>query len=330
MPLISVIVPVYKVEPYLRRCVDSILNQTFRDFELILIDDGSPDDCPAICDEYAAKDSRVVVIHQKNGGLSAARNAGIDWAFANSDSQWLTFIDSDDWVHPQYLEILLSGVKDYGAEISIGQYQLVERPIPIQHISAPQVSILPPVETYLTWFVPSIAAWNKMYAKYLFRDLRYPVGKLCEDAFTTYQLLFQSEHIAVIDSILYYYYRNDAGIMGSPWRPAKMDEIEAWKAHINFFKVRKETQCLELATHRYISVLHAHKLNIAKTDWKKSWYYWKVCNNLRYQLIRHHRIYPFQQNIAVYEHAFPVAMWCYWTYQGIIGKIKRVIKNVSN
>ena len=107
MPAISVIVPVYKVEKYIHRCVRSILGQTYADFELILVDDGSPDNCGVICDEYAAKDSRVVVIHQENGGLSAARNAGIDWVFANSDSQWLSFIDSDDWVHPEYLQRLL-------------------------------------------------------------------------------------------------------------------------------------------------------------------------------------------------------------------------------
>ncbi len=106
MSTVSIIVPVYKVEPYLRRCVDSILAQTFTDFELILVDDGSPDNCPAICDEYVEKDDRVHVIHQENGGLSAARNAGIDWAFANSNSQWLNFVDSDDWVHPEYLERL--------------------------------------------------------------------------------------------------------------------------------------------------------------------------------------------------------------------------------
>ena len=118
MPTISVIVPVYKVEKYIHRCVDSILNQTFSDFELILVDDGSPDNCGAICDEYAAKDSRVVVIHQENGGLSAARNAGIDWAFANSDSQWLSFIDSDDWVHPEYLQKLLDTAVNNSAEVA--------------------------------------------------------------------------------------------------------------------------------------------------------------------------------------------------------------------
>ena len=93
--LVSVIVPVYKVEKYIHRCVDSILAQSFRDFELILVDDGSPDNCGAICEEYAAKDSRIHVIHQANGGLSAARNTGIEWALAHSDSQWLTFIDRD-------------------------------------------------------------------------------------------------------------------------------------------------------------------------------------------------------------------------------------------
>jgi len=110
MPAISIIVPVYKVEAYLARCVDSILDQSFRDFELILVDDGSPDNCGAICEEYARKDSRIHVIHQENGGLSAARNAGIDWAFENSNSQWLTFVDSDDWLHREYLNVLYRAV----------------------------------------------------------------------------------------------------------------------------------------------------------------------------------------------------------------------------
>ena len=103
MPTISVVVPVYKVEKYLNRCVDSILNQTYKDFELILMDDGSPDKAPEICDDYAKKYDFIHVIHQKNGGLSAARNSGIEWALENSDSEWITFIDSDDWIHPEYM-----------------------------------------------------------------------------------------------------------------------------------------------------------------------------------------------------------------------------------
>ena len=117
--LISVVVPIYNVEKYLNRCVDSILNQTFTDFELILVDDGSPDNCGKICDEYAEKDNRVRVIHKPNGGLSDARNAGIEWALKNSDSEWITFIDSDDWVHPNYLEFLLQAAEKNNTSVSI-------------------------------------------------------------------------------------------------------------------------------------------------------------------------------------------------------------------
>ena len=126
MATISVIVPVYKVEPYLHRCVDSILAQSFQDFELILVDDGSPDRCGVICDEYAQKDSRVRVIHQQNGGLSAARNAGIDLVLADSESQWLSFVDSDDWIHPLYLELLERAVRESGADAGACLYTRVD------------------------------------------------------------------------------------------------------------------------------------------------------------------------------------------------------------
>ena len=112
MPKISVIVPIYKVEKYLNRCVDSILHQTFTDFELILVDDGSPDNCGKMCDEYAEKDSRVVVIHKKNGGLSDARNKGLDWVFANSNSEYVVFIDSDDYIDERYLELLYKSIAE--------------------------------------------------------------------------------------------------------------------------------------------------------------------------------------------------------------------------
>ncbi len=115
MPELSIIVPVYRVEPYLRRCVDSILAQTFRDFELILVDDGSPDGCPAICDEYAAKDSRVLVIHQENRGVSAARNAALDIARGS----YIGFVDSDDWIDPQMYEKLITAIQENHRDVAI-------------------------------------------------------------------------------------------------------------------------------------------------------------------------------------------------------------------
>lgn len=115
MPELTIIVPVYKVEPYLRRCIDSILNQTFRDFELILIDDGSPDNCGAICDEYAEKDGRILVIHQKNQGVSAARNAGLDIARGT----YLGFVDSDDWIEPEMYETMITTAKEKNVDVVV-------------------------------------------------------------------------------------------------------------------------------------------------------------------------------------------------------------------
>lgn len=122
MELISVIVPVYKVEPYLERCIKSILEQTYSHFELILVDDGSPDKCGEICDNYAKKDTRIRVVHQDNAEVSKARNVGIELALENEESEWISFIDSDDWIHPKYLEHLYNAVKEMATEISACKY----------------------------------------------------------------------------------------------------------------------------------------------------------------------------------------------------------------
>jgi glycosyltransferase involved in cell wall biosynthesis len=118
MAAISVIIPVYQVEKYIRRCLDSLLAQTFSDFEAILVDDGSTDQSGAICEEYARKDPRFVVFHQKNQGQSVARNYALDWVYANSDSRYISFVDSDDWVHPKYLELLYEAITRFSVKIS--------------------------------------------------------------------------------------------------------------------------------------------------------------------------------------------------------------------
>lgn len=122
MPQISVIVPVYNVEQYLSRCLDSIINQTYRNFEVILVDDGSPDKCPEICDYYALQDNRIKVIHKENGGLADARNEGI----RASSGEFITFIDSDDFVSFRYLEVLLDGITRHNADIIIAKFQRFE------------------------------------------------------------------------------------------------------------------------------------------------------------------------------------------------------------
>ena len=244
MSKISVIVPVYNVEAYLKRCVDSVLAQTYTDFELILVDDGSPDNCPAMCDEYAKKDSRIRVIHQENGGLSAARNAGIDWVFQNSNSEWFSFIDSDDCVHPKYLEVLLNAAENTNTSVAIGGYvEFSEDMPPIETVAEPQIRNAE--DFFIEKHVNAIVAWGKLYRRKCFEDIRYPVGKIHEDEFTTYKILFEEEFVSFVDSPLYFYYQNENSITRGVWSEARLDAIDAISEQLEFFR----TKHLEKAYH---------------------------------------------------------------------------------
>ena len=250
MPEISVIVPVYRVEPYLRRCVDSILSQTFTDFELILVDDGSPDNCGAICDEYALKDSRVRVIHKQNGGLSDARNAGIDMA----KGEFLTFIDSDDLVAPEYLNRLYRSIKSSAAEISICNM------LPFKDGSSPQIEeqnsndskrIISGRDACLSIYrmdgtVP-IMAWGKLYKSSLFNGIRYPVGLIHEDDATTPKLFYLANKIAQIGDKLYLYRSRADSIMSQPFSAKRFDCLSAVDSCIMFFKHNQDDELVQLA-----------------------------------------------------------------------------------
>ena len=243
MAQISVIVPVYKVEPYLRRCVDSILNQSFLDFDLTLVDDGSPDNCGVICDGYAAKDDRVHVIHQKNGGLSAARNSGIDWAIANSDSGWLTFIDSDVWVHRDYLMALYQGMQETDVQIAMCgllQTDAAGKDVPLQSSRAVAMDAQ---QAYTDHYEMCMTACCKLVPKAFFADLRFPEGKLHEDAFVTHRLIFQAEQIAVVHQSLYYYFYNPDSITRATWKENRLDGLEAHEQRLAFFREKGPESC---------------------------------------------------------------------------------------
>ena len=255
MALISVVVPVYNVEKYIHQCIDSILSQTFTDLELILVDDGSPDRCPQICDRYAEQDQRIHVIHQKNGGLSAARNAGIDWAFANSDSQWITFVDSDDWVHPELLEHLYRAAQKLKTSVSVCSY--------LETIDSCLVADIPKV-SYELWDVESfyvekninsIIAWAKLYRKSCFSDIRYPVGKIHEDEYITHQILFAHDKLAFVPEALYYYRINSNGITKSNWTLKRLDAFPAFESQILFFKQHNFQRAKKRAVYKYIGLI---------------------------------------------------------------------------
>ena len=238
--MISVIVPVYKVEPYLARCVDSILAQTYTDFELILVDDGSPDNCGIICDEYAKKDSRVRVIHQQNGGLSAARNAGLEAA----KGSFITFIDSDDFIDQHALEQLYGALASNKADVAVSAFfrftneSEITAPNQIEAgvrcISGEEAC----QEIYRKDYIKFTTSWGKLYRADLFRDVRFPVGKINEDEATTYKLYLASEKVAVLKDQLYYYRFNPNGIMQTKTFSNAADYYEALEERERIFRSR--------------------------------------------------------------------------------------------
>ena len=232
---ISVIVPVYRVEKYLPACIDSILNQTFTDFELILVDDGSPDRCPEICDETAKRDARVRVIHQANAGLSAARNAGIEAAHG----AWLSFVDSDDYIAPQFYEKLYQTAQRTDADCVMCCVQNVDESG--KPIDSALMRVADEVKTGREVLrkigrddvTPYLTAWNKLYRRKLFNTLRYPAGRQNEDVFVFAELFCQVQRAACVAEPLYFYRKRIDSIMNSAVTLRNLDEM--W-AYVNCFE----------------------------------------------------------------------------------------------
>ena len=211
MSEICIIVPVYNRAGIMERCVKSIISQTFTDWTLLLVDDGSTDISGQICDAFAEKDARIQVLHKENGGVSSARNAGLDWAFAHDSSRWLSFIDSDDWVSPHYFEYLFDAAQKHGVDISCCNYVEASEDAD----SAAEGAESEVLETKVYWKrfpSPSVVPWGKIYRKSLFEQIRYPLGKVCDDTFTTHKILFQRDSVAWISDRLYFYYVSPDGI----------------------------------------------------------------------------------------------------------------------
>lgn len=212
---ISVIVPVYNVEPYLCRCVDSILGQTYENLEVILVDDGSPDNSGAICDAYAQKDPRVRVIHQENGGLSAARNAGIDAA----TGAYLAFVDSDDYLEADAYERMLSAAKKFDVPVVVagrwdvsgktGEKALGLCPKVQEKISSEEL-----VGRIFLWDGCDSSACDKLFASWLFETIRFPVGMVCEDLAVMYRLILQADSASLCPTPVYNYYHRPGSISG--------------------------------------------------------------------------------------------------------------------
>ena len=209
-PEVSIIVPLYNVEPYLRRCVDSLINQTLQNIEIILVDDGSTDGCGVICDKYAAKDTRIHVVHQENAGLSEARNAGIDRARAD----FLMFVDSDDWVEPDYCKLPLNTAKEQQADLVMFQFRRIlnGKEVKRRHYAIDEGIKTQAEALDLIQSIVGMAAWNKLYHRDLFRRNRYPKGKVYEDVYLTPILVHKAKQIVYTPAILYNYEKRAGSI----------------------------------------------------------------------------------------------------------------------
>ncbi len=229
IPEISVIVPVYKVEPYLDRCVQSILRQTFRAFELILVDDGSPDGCPAMCDAWAKQDRRIRVLHKENGGLSSARNAGL----AVATGRYISFVDSDDWIEPQMLEYLWNLLQAH-PEAQIAQCEAIISKDQTPAQAQPQEEIAVFDQTgMLDYFfrihgeASNTAVWNKLYARDILQGFSF-VPTLNEDVEASYEFFQRASHMVVSNQKLYHYFVNNTGITRSKFSKKDLDYLAVW------------------------------------------------------------------------------------------------------
>lgn len=223
--LISIIIPVYKVEKYLEKCIQSLINQTYENLQIILVDDGSPDNCGKICDEYAKKDHRIEVIHKSNGGLSDARNKGLEIA----KGEYIGFVDSDDYIEADMYEVLYNLLKQYNADVSICNFYTVSQgKIAIKNAENGikeynRIEILK--EVLLDNNIQSYA-WNKLYKKELFDEIKYPVGKKYEDIGTTFYLLEKCNKVVVTGKPEYYYINRQDSIVNNVTETTITDYIE--------------------------------------------------------------------------------------------------------
>lgn len=315
--LVSVIVPVYKVEPYLCKCVDSILAQTYQNLEIILVDDGSPDACGAICDEYAKQDSRITVIHKPNGGLSDARNAGLDVM----TGKYVAFVDSDDWIMPRMYETLLQMLKQFQADIAFGAVaDDLEQDGKVTTVKVSNYGDEPfsesAAEAMRRYFHGSWAAWDKLYKADLFRDIRYPVGEINEDEAIVLQLLSKCSRVCYTGEVFYHYMKRpgSGSITVSDFSVKKLDWQKHCAANLKFIQ-ENDPELEADAAARYRSSLLWSLTEIALSDGDFS----EQIKKLRSALKKNHHLFqsaPFSypQDKIRLELLTQLPFWVYKTF----------------
>ena len=284
--LISIIVPVYKIEPYISQCIESILSQTYKNIEIILVDDGSPDNCGKICDEYAAIDDRIKVIHKKNGGLSEARNYGLKEA----QGVYVSFIDGDDYVDKSFYQMLYEAAEKENCDIAeCYSVNFEDGNIPQGSYRSGQTCLSPLewlTESNVGDFLPCVV-WNKIYKKTLFDGIEFPVGRHYEDEATTYKVVYKSSKIVRIKSALYFYRQRSGSITQLEKTIKEINEqYIALEEKCDFFRMKNEVKITKFAeTKLAIYMISVYKIRKELTreykDWRKK--IKKIFNDIYYE-----------------------------------------------
>lgn len=236
--LISIVVPIYNVEQYLQKCVDSLINQTYKNLEIILVDDGSPDNCPKICDEYAKQDSRIKVIHKENGGLSDARNAGMKIA----TGEYILFIDSDDWIKSEMIEDMYNRmIEDNSDLVSSGVLWVDEDGVEIRNATVSENCVLN-TEQAMSELINDGKlkqhVWNKLYKADLIKNIPFDKGKYHEDVFWSYKVIGEAERISIEKNSYYFYVQRSESIMGEKYSAKRLDALDAMELRCEYMKER--------------------------------------------------------------------------------------------
>lgn len=249
---ISVIIPIYNVEKYLPKCINSVLNQTYSNLEIILVNDGSTDSCKQICEEYKKLDNRIKIINKKNGGLSDARNYGIEASTGN----YIAFLDSDDWIDKELYMTLYKIIKRYDADISVCNFKKSYLNGDNKTHNSGKIKCYSNIEALNELYgknsVQMIVAWNKLYKRSTIKELRFPVGRIHEDEYLTPIIIYNANKLVYIDKELLYYRQTPNSIMNSKFNIKRLDYLYVLENRIEFFKENMLDQLYEKSIETYI------------------------------------------------------------------------------
>lgn len=266
VPMISVIVPIYNVEAYLDKCISSIVNQTYTNLEIILVDDGSPDNCPAMCDTWVAEDSRIKVIHKENGGLSDARNAGMEIA----TGELMGFVDSDDWIEPDMYQLLYENLIANDCDISACGVQMDwEDGTPSRALTKDGSCVLKAKDAMCaiieeSWLKQPV--WYKLYKTDLIKDIHFPVGKYHEDVFWSYQAVGRAKCVCVFERPCYHYIQRSGSIMGENYSLKRLDALEAKVARVRYIQAKMPELSSQAYLDFWFSCIYAQQMLMRYCD----------------------------------------------------------------